>query len=374
MNSERMDADAVDRATVDWFVHEVEETRPGRPDFRGAALSPKARSQIRRLERLWDLLGLSEVAQTVPAADQHESESGSHAYQRWLNGETDPATERATEARWRHWALAAVLVSATVLMGVYPYWKGYFHPFRAPEVAQQFATGIAQTKRVTLSDGSDVTLGAMTQIAVRYTTQRREITLERGEALFAAAKNPSRPFVVVAGAGQITAIGTAFDVERIDDGQQLRVRVVVKDGTVEVAPPPRQSPSSTSAHAPAEAGRWMPERVTKGQGINFDRSGPQGGATATDAESASAWMEGRLEYHHVPLQFVLATVSRYSKKPLVLGDEQIGDVRFTGIIFVDDQEQIDKWLDALPTGYPVDVEPSATQIVLHSRAAPDPAR
>jgi transmembrane sensor len=56
------------------------------------------------------------------------------------------------------------------------------------------------------------------------------VVLERGEAHFQVAKNPARPFVVVARGVEIRAVGTAFSVGL----ESTRVEVLVTEGQVAV--------------------------------------------------------------------------------------------------------------------------------------------
>jgi len=50
-----------------------------------------------------------------------------------------------------------------------------------------------------------------------FTRSRRSVILGRGEALFEVAHDSARPFVVIAGNGSITAVGTTFDVRKDAD-------------------------------------------------------------------------------------------------------------------------------------------------------------
>src|SRR5690606_35324362 len=88
----------------------------------------------------------------------------------------------------------------------------------------------AQVREYRLSDGSRITLGAGSRIRVDYTAAARRLTVEAGEAFFAVARDPQRPFVVHAGSGTITALGTAFNVRSLAG----RVVVTVVEGKVEV--------------------------------------------------------------------------------------------------------------------------------------------
>ncbi len=169
--------------------------------------------------------------------------------------------------------------------------------------------------------------------------------------------------MVLAGAGIITAVGTQFDVSRELDSGADRVTVVVKDGAVEVGPPratePRVDPMSPST--------WTPARVKRGEGISYDTAGPKGHVTEVDVDTVAAWVEGRLEYNDAPLSVVIPRVSRYHEKPIVLADEAAGEIPFTGSVFAG---QIDSWLHALQTVYPVEIVESSDRIVIRSRPTP----
>src|SRR5690606_18195659 len=91
---------------------------------------------------------------------------------------------------------------------------------------------------VPLDDGSLLTLNTDTRAVVRYRDGIRGVTLQKGQALFEVAKDPSRPFVVTAGQRTVTALGTAFDVRL----SESRFEVTMLEGRVVVAP--------QSAHAP----------------------------------------------------------------------------------------------------------------------------
>jgi transmembrane sensor len=208
-----------------------------------------------------------------------------------------------------------------------------------------------------------MTLGARTEASVHYTSARRVILLERGEALFSVAHNRVRPFVVLAGAGSITAIGTQFDVRRELDSNVDRVTVTVKEGTVEVGPP-KNTEASPAPDVGRDAPLWMPARLVKGQELSYDRAGPKGEVAAVDVDSAGAWIDGRLEYGDTPLRIVIPRVSRYSAKPIVLADDIAGELPFSGTVF---EGQINDWLRALQTVYPVEIAETPEAFVIHSR-------
>src|SRR5436190_5985070 len=96
-------------------------------------------------------------------------------------------------------ASAAALVAAVALVAVD--WND-----------SEIATRIGEQRTITLKDGSRMALNTDTRIVVEPWNETRGVRLERGEAYFEVAKDPKKPFVVVAGKKRIVAIGTAFAV------------------------------------------------------------------------------------------------------------------------------------------------------------------
>jgi transmembrane sensor len=238
---------------------------------------------------------------------------------------------------------------------------------------QHYATGPSERRQIELPDGSNITLGARTEISTHYTAGRRVIFLDRGEGWFSVAHDSRRPFEVFAGERVIRAIGTQFDVRRERDPNLDRTTVTVDSGTVEVAPPPREtvvyhdkgSPSPSSSNRP----RAIPARLVKGQELTYEAGGRQGSVTTADLSAVSAWKEGRLEYRQNPLRDVIVQVNRYSEKPIEIADDAAGELPFSGTVF---EGQVPEWLRAVETAYPIDVIEGTERIVIRSRAISSP--
>ncbi|MBY6243806.1 FecR family protein [Methylosinus sp. Sm6] len=176
------------------------------------------------------------------------------------------------------------------------------------------ATGAGETKRVTLADGSRVELDAKSAIAVRFADGERRIALIEGEAWFDVAPDPSRPFVVAAGSGAITALGTAFDVAV--DGDAVRVvvgehRVKVENGGAAVV-------------------------VAEGEGAAFADGAPASPPAKTDVARATSWRRGRLIFADAPLGDVVATLARHHRGFVAFLDPSLKTRRVTGVFLADD--------------------------------------
>lgn len=107
-------------------------------------------------------------------------------------------------------------------------------PGKAPTrvSANLYQTLRGQSRRITLSDGSVVTLDTDSAIEVRLQPGRRNILLSRGRAYFQVAHDTARPFVVTAGNRSVIAVGTAFGVST----GPRRFEVALTQGKVLVQP------------------------------------------------------------------------------------------------------------------------------------------
>jgi len=193
------------------------------------------------------------------------------------------------------------------------------------------------------------------------------VRLDRGQAWFQVARHPERPFVVTAGTGTITALGTAFVVER-DSG---RVVVTVTDGAVQWAPRSATAgngPSESSSVALASSVQLAVARVARGEQISYEDGGPASRVEKADTEAATAWSEGRLEFDHEPLRRVVAVVNRYSSRPIAL-DPADNDYVFTGLVL---QGQIDDWICGLQDIFPVQVLQQGQQLLVRPRGSAAP--
>ena len=129
---------------------------------------------------------------------------------------------------WLPWLAAAASLLIVVTAGTYG-WVSY-----SRAGWQAYKTEQGGFQRIALPDGSTAFLNTNSEIRVKMTSDRREIVLARGEALFTVAHDPQRPFDVTAADTVVRAVGTEFSV-RLRDQQQ--VDVIVKEGRVAIDPP-----------------------------------------------------------------------------------------------------------------------------------------
>lgn len=224
--------------------------------------------------------------------------------------------------------------------------------------AINYATEVGELQRKLLEDGSVLTLGASSRVSVKFTQSTREVVLERGEAFFEVAKDAGRPFVVSVGAGQVQALGTAFNINKRNDS----VTVSVVEGLVKVT---RNLNVADEVQASKNTGDIEPLQETRlepGQQLIYAPAGQwQAIRNGKLPERATAWREGRLAYVNERLGAVLQDVNRYTRHKLVLGDKSLAELTYTGTVFSGD---IREWVQGLQQAFPIKVIETDKQIVL----------
>ena len=196
-------------------------------------------------------------------------------------------------------------------------------------------------ERQTFSDGSRVELNAGAEINVGFTPERRLVRLVRGQAHFAVAKDPARPFVVTAGSVSVRAVGTEFAV-RVEPAL---VDVVVTEGQVAVErhpSPPAASPAQTPVQAIATTEAKQPTLVDAGNRTVVPVDLPSQAPlqvqpiAAAQIQAALAWRSMRVEFTATPLGEIVTHFNRHNRISLSLGDTALNDVRISGIFWLDD--------------------------------------
>jgi ferric-dicitrate binding protein FerR (iron transport regulator) len=88
----------------------------------------------------------------------------------------------------------------------------------------------------------------------------------------------------------------------------------------------------------------------------------------TPKQARKAWKDHHLEYLRVPLKIVIPSVNVHSKKPIVLADDGVGNLLFSGTVFDD---QVTDWLRALTIALPIVVIEGDDRIVITLRKTAD---
>jgi transmembrane sensor len=210
-----------------------------------------------------------------------------------------PAQSRWLRRTWPIAAAVAGLALATALL--LPALRG-----------QVMATERGERREVVLADGSVVQIDPESRLRVRFEEHVRRVVLDSGRALFRVARNPERPFLVDADSTTVRAVGTAFGVERKEQG----VIVTVAEGKVAIE-------RRDKVQAPAF--------LTANEQVAVSSGGAAAPIRKVDSQRALAWAEGRLNFENTPIREVVAQFNRYNNIELRVEDEALAGRPISGV-------------------------------------------
>lgn len=206
-----------------------------------------------------------------------------------------------------------------------------------------YQTIIGQQKTVLLSDGSTIDLDTNTIISTRFSGGSRAIELKRGHAFFSVSHDAARPFIVSAGQTVIRALGTEFDVHKINGS---RITIAVLQGRVQVDSHPvfwkpvKKSPAQTGKTKPDKKEAALARRsangalvaqaiLGKGEEIFVDVRKMTHEIRSADVDRINAWRKGRLYFKMKPLSRVIDELNRYLDQEILIVDETLKDIPIT---------------------------------------------
>jgi ferric-dicitrate binding protein FerR (iron transport regulator) len=128
----------------------------------------------------------------------------------------------------RRHSYAVAASFALILMAGAGIWFQWKRSTLHPEMV--YATAPSVTKKITLSDGSIITLNGNSKIIVGEGFNQKNRTIDlTGEAKFEVARNEDIPFQVNAGKSHTEVLGTGFDIQAYP-GENISI--VVRHGKV----------------------------------------------------------------------------------------------------------------------------------------------
>lgn len=245
-----------------------------------------------------------------------------------------PQTRVANDS-WRMRALAAS-VALVAIIGLLVW------TLQRPQV---YETRVGEVRELTLSDGSTLTLGGKTVVAIRMTEKRRFAELRSGEIFLSVHPDKQRPFFVSAGETSLRVVGTQFDVRR----GVSQVEIGVLEGTVEVV---------------GEREPQAVKRVHGGQQVVATGQGELGEPQLNGPMQPGSWRKGQRVYIDAPLREIVADANRYSQQSVELADASLGELKVSVSFRAENQQQM---LNSLQLALPLTVErPEPDRIVLRA--------
>jgi transmembrane sensor len=169
------------------------------------------------------------------------------------------------------------------------------------ELNSDYRTSIGEQRRITLGNNVSVELNTQTSIAFRPAIHdMNRIELISGEAAIATGESLSKPLVVVAGEGQVTAHQAAFNLLHVGSVGC----VTCLDGEVLV-------------ECPGAAVMLKPQ-----QQVTYNAGG-LGSPITIELSIVTAWQQGLLIFRHAPLSQVVDEVNRYRHGRIILTNEAL---------------------------------------------------
>lgn len=273
----------------------------------------------------------------------HASAQDRLAWQQWLDGSTEhreawrhverigtrfaplqdsPARDTAV-ATYRRVSARGARARRQVLLGLlgaagagclgWATWRHTPLPALALGWTADHQSGIGETRQITLADGTQVWLRALSAFDVRYGPAQRELRLSSGQMLIDTASDPDRPFVVQTRAGRLQALGTRFTVRQEEDA----VLLAVFDGAVRVETADRRNTGIVPA----------------GEQLRFTATRLLPAAAANPA--LEAWSHGVLVADGLPLGEVVQELRRYHLGHLGVSPA-VADLRVFGSLPIHD--------------------------------------
>ena len=207
-------------------------------------------------------------------------------------------------ARWMRAAAAAVVLAVAAFAGL---------QFFGSNAEWTTVTAQNDRQQVNLPDGSQVWLKEDAQLSYvnGFAGDTRQLKLE-GEAFFDVAKNPSKPFIIQAGEGTVTVLGTSFSVDTDDNSTE----VLVKTGKV-----------AFQADEDIE-----PVLLTKNMKAEFEIGAKAPFVETKVSLNELAWQSGVLQYRSIALSKILSDVETAYEVSIDLINSELANCEYTDII------------------------------------------
>lgn len=262
--------------------------------------SPEHHAAWDKTAAMWDALGAapSQYQRLSPARDAAAAprrlarRSGRSSKPAWMGSLARPKLAGAA---------AAIAVCVALFLG-----PTVMLRLQADEV-----TAKAESRTLTLKDGSTVVLAADSAIKSTFAENRREVTLLAGEAFFDVAAD-GRPFVVAAGDVEVEVLGTAFDVKMTSAGTDI----ALAHGEVRT-----RFGSAMRSQA----------KLLPGDMIRIDHDSGAGTRATIAVDDIARWREGRLYVADETIGSVVETIQRYHPAWITIPDRGLSSKRVSGI-------------------------------------------
>lgn len=169
--------------------------------------------------------------------------------------------------------------------------------------------------QVVLSDGTHIYMNSESEVKYPMAFSEngtRDIYI-KGEAYLEVAHNPACPFIVHTRNGAVEVKGTKFDV--CDYDTEYNTTVTLAEGSV------------LCSFAEKEY------LLSPGMQFNYNKQNKTGGCTEVDVESYISWHTGLFEFNAMPLNKIMASLSRWYDVDYHFNNPELASYTFTGVAY-----------------------------------------
>lgn len=344
--------DAIESSAAEWLVRHDRGLTPAQQDEFLSWLTASAahRESFERHRQMWG---------DFNALKQWRPEHGT-------TPNPDLLARHRRPAPWRR-PLPLLLAAAAAI--ALTFWLVPAPSSRA-EASLTFETAVYRQEK--LPDGSVLDLNRGAHVVVQFSATERRVLLVQGEAQFAVAKNPARPFVVRAGGVDVRAVGTAFNVKLA--GPNLEV--LVTEGIVQLSQQTPAGPASTAANADSAAALPATAPVvlaalTAGQRTVIPYAPVLAAplvvpVSVPEIAQLLDWQPRLLDFDSTPLVEVIEAFNRRNSQRLVIGDSDLRALPIVASIRSDNVEGFVRLLEGT-MGVKADRSSSDEIVLRHAR-------
>jgi transmembrane sensor len=244
-----------------------------------------------------------------------------------------------------------VSVAASLLVAITGFWIA-----QTSGGPKSYRTGIGGFQRIVLEDQSVVELNTNSEVRVALMPTLRKVELVRGEASFEVVHDASRPFIVSAGDTAVRAVGTKFDVRRLDNS----VEVTVDEGQVAVGAPSLLESKVdlvTMSIPQLTAGQ---SAVASGSGVRL-RDLPK-----REMARKLAWQTQMIVFDGDTLAEVVDQFNRYNERQLVIADPTLSTIHIGGYFR---PTNLDAFVSVLQSDFGIRINPDGNRLLLVTATA-----
>lgn len=222
-----------------------------------------------------------------------------------------PQLERMLKAHSRRLVLARTFATAAaVALLCLSVWTAYLY---MQPVAMQTVSTLAETRTVSLPDGTSVTLNHYSTLTYpeRFKSDNREVELN-GEAYFEVSKDKKHPFIVQTEAVDVRVLGTQFNVDAYRDSPDVRTTLLT--GSVAVS---NKSNSEHMILKPNEIAIYnkVEKKLTR--------------KLLEDATDEISWRHGEFIFDDVPLRDIARELSNSFGTTIQITDPTLQNYRIS---------------------------------------------